>query len=136
MADTVYNLQGIIYKKSPYYYYYKTELVIGTDTLLHQLKVANDEVWLDSTSIGSVYYEEENFWAKVYQAYIFPELYYEKLNYTTEMICDTSLIKNNIFKIKVTTPYNVYFYDYYNINTKEKIKTETVIIKNLSYNFV
>ncbi len=130
-ADTIYNVKGIIYKKQPNYYYYKTELIIEKDTFLQQLQIANKKIWLDSSAFDAVFYEdEEKFWAKIYQAYIFPELYYSKLKFKHEFICDTSLLKKNIFKIKVSTPYNVYFYDYYNLSTNKKTRTETIIEKN------
>lgn len=129
-ADTIYNVEGIIYKKAPNLYYYKTVLIIDEDTLLQKLQIANDEVWLDSSAIGAQYSTEDKFWAKIYQAYIFPELYYKNLSYEPEFICDTSLLNHNIFKIKVNTPYDVFFYDYYDLNKKEKTKTETILVKN------
>ncbi|MBN2892582.1 MAG: insulinase family protein [Bacteroidales bacterium] len=135
-ADTVYNVEGIIYKKEPDYYYFKSVLIIEEDTLLQKLQIANEEVWLDSSALGAEYSTQDKFWAKIYQAYIFPELYYPKLNYEPEFVCDTALLKDNIFKIKVNTPYNVFFYDYYDLNKKEKIKTETVILKDGYYETV
>ena len=130
LADTSYLIEGIIYKKFPNYYYYKTELIIGEDTLLQELQIANKDVWLDSTALGATFAEENVFWAKIYQAYIFPELYYKELEYKPNFICDTALINKSVFKIKVETPYDVVFYDYYDFDKKEKVKTETVLIKN------
>ncbi len=131
-ADTIYTVKGIIYKKAPNLFFYKTMLYIDDDSLLQQLQIANNKTWLDSCALGTKYYtNSDEFWAKIYQAYIFPELYYDRLNYSTNILCDTVLQKQNIFKVKVTTPYNVYFYDYYNLNTKEKIKTETIIKKGI-----
>lgn len=135
-ADTTYKVEGIIYKKYPNYYYFRTDLILDKDTLLQKLQIANNEVWLDSSALGAEFSTEEKFWAKVYQAYIFPELYYPKLQYEPEFICDTTLLNDNIFKIKVSTPYNIYFYDYYDMNNKEKIKTETVIYKDGAYKTV
>ncbi len=124
-ADTIYNVEGIIYKKYPDLYYYKTQLIIDEDTLLQNLQIANEEVWLDSSALGAEFYTSEVFWTKIYQAYIFPELFYTKLNYEPEIICDTALMKKNIFVLKINTPFNFYYLDYYDLNFKEKIKTET-----------
>jgi len=132
-ADTVYNVKGVIYKKYPSYYYYKTQLFVEQDSFLQQLQIANKTTWLDSSALGTEYYtQSDEFWTKINQAYIFPELYYDKINYYPSIICDTSLLKNNIFKIKVSTPSNnVYFYDYYNVNTKQKLRTETILLNGL-----
>lgn len=132
-ADTIYNVKGVIYKKYPNYYYYKTQLFVEQDSFLQQLQIANKKIWLDSSALGANYYtESDEFWAKINQAYIFPELYYDKINYLPSIICDTSLLKNNIFKIKVSTPSNnVYFYDYYNVNTKQKLRTETILLNGI-----
>ncbi len=126
-ADTIYNVKGIIYKKTPNFYYYKTELILSEDTLLQRLQIANNEVWLDSTALGAKYYKEDEFWIRIYQAYIFPEMYYKEIGYTPELVCDTALMKQNKFKFKITTPYNFYIYDYYDFNLKQKYRTETII---------
>lgn len=133
MADTIYNVKGIIYKKYPSFYYFKSQLFVEQDSFLQQLQIANEEAWLDSSALGATYYtKSDEFWAKIYQAYIFPELYYAKLNYLAGIVCDTCLLNKDIFKIKVTTNRpNVYFYDYYDINSKQKLRTETVILNGL-----
>ncbi len=126
-ADTIYNVKGVIYKKSPNLYYYKTELILPNDTLLQRLQIANNEVWLDSSALGAKYYKKEEFWLRIYQAYIFPEMYYKAIDYKPELICDTALMKQNKFKFKISTPYNFYIYDYYDFNLKQKYRTETII---------
>ncbi|MBN2663204.1 MAG: insulinase family protein [Bacteroidales bacterium] len=132
-ADTIYTVKGIIYKKYPSYYFYKTQLFVEQDSFLQQLQIANQQAWLDSSALGAEYYtQSDEFWAKIYQAYIFPELYYNKINLTTNIICDTNLLKKNIFKVKVSTQSNnVYFYDYYDVNNKQKLKTETILLNGI-----
>ncbi len=77
LADTTYLIEGIIYKKAPNYYYFKTELIIDQDTLLQKLQIANEDVWLDSTALGAYYSTEDIFWAKIYlEIYFRGNIYY------------------------------------------------------------
>lgn len=131
LADTIYNSKGIIYKKYPDFYYYKNQLIINNDTLLQKLEIANRKHWIQQSAVDSILFtNEEDFWNTIYKTSIFPELFYNKLNYTHQIICDSALIKKNIFKIKVSTPDDVIFYDYYDLSTKEKIRTEKIKLNN------
>ena len=129
--DTIsYQLKGQIKKKHPHYYFYRTELFLQTDTLFHHLQICNDEAWLDSNIIEQKIFLEEDFYKRIYKAYLFPELFFEQLNFEHKLICDTSLINQGLYKIEIITPYDVIYYDYYNIDTKEKVKTEKLINKD------
>lgn len=121
---TKYSLTGKIYKKYPAFHYYKTELILESDTLFHQLEVCNGEAWLDSIVTGKQIIKEEELYRKIYKAYLFPEQFFEDLNFKTRLICDTSVSNNKEYKIEVKTPSNIIYYEYYNQNTKLKVKTE------------
>ncbi len=129
-ADTTYKVIGRIYKKMPDFYYYKTELLVEDDTLLQSLQIGNKKQNLDSTAMGSVFLKKEEFLKKIYRNYIFRELYYNELGYSPIFVCDTALMNKNIYKIKVTTSENLYFYDYYDLTKNEKIKTEVFVTVN------
>ncbi len=129
-ADTIYNAIGVIYKKYPNFYYYKTQLIVPPDTLLQKLQIADEKHSLEISALDTtVYSNNDDFWGKIFRTSIFPELFYDKLKYTTQIICDSALIKKNIFKIKVSTPYNYFLYDYYDLSLKEKIRTEKIEYK-------
>lgn len=131
LADTIYNSKGIIYKKYPDFYYYKNQLIINNDTLLQKLEIANKKHWLQQSAINYFLFKnEDDFWNTIYKTSIFPELFYDKLKYTHKIICDSALIKKNIFKIKVTTPDDFIIYNYYDLSTKEKTRTEKIKINN------
>lgn len=125
--DTTYKIIGQILKKAPKYYFYKTILIAQGDTLFHQLTVANAKFCIDSSAIGCKFYNDRNeFWQEIYRTSIFPEMYYNQFNYSTQILCDTTLLKKNIYKIKVTTPFNLFYVDYYDFNSKLKLKTEVI----------
>ncbi|MEA3452622.1 MAG: insulinase family protein [Bacteroidota bacterium] len=130
-ADTVYNAKGIIYKKTPDFYYYKNELIIDQDTLLQKLQIANKTHWVQKNGIKSKIFDDKDiFWNSVFETSIFPEFFYNKLKYTHQIICDTVLIKKNIFKLKISTPNDIIIYDYYDLSVKEKIRTEKIKYQN------
>ena len=130
-TDTIYNAKGVIYKKTPDFYYYKNELIIDKDTLLQKLQIANKTKWVEKNGIESKIYDNKDiFWNSVYKTSIFPELFYTNLKYTHQIICDSVLIKKNIFKIKISTPNDFIIYDYYNLSSKEKIRTEKIKYQN------
>ena len=137
IIDTLtYQLKGQIKKKEPNFYYYKTELFLETDTLFHHLQICNDEAWLDINIIEKKIFLEEDFHKRIYKAYLFPELFFEQLKFEHKFICDTTLINQGLYKIEIKTPYDVIYYDYYNIDTKEKVKTEKLINKNNNYEVI
>ncbi len=121
---TKYRLTGKIYKKYPAFHYYKTELILESDTLFHQLEICNGKEWLDSITTDKQIIKEEELYRKIYKAYLFPEQFFEDLNFNTKLICDTSVNNNGEYKIEVKTPSDIIYYEYYNQNTKLKVKTE------------
>ena len=132
LIDTMsYNLKGTIYKKYPSYYYYETKLFLETDTLFHHIQVCDGEKWMDSTIVGGkIFSEQEEVYQRIYKAYLFPELFFDELNFEHEYICDTALYRQGVHKIKITTPYNVSYYDYYSLEDRRKIRTEKIEQQN------
>ncbi len=125
--DEKFTLKGLILKKYPDFYRYKTIFVVGKDTLLHNLQIANGKQWIDSSSLGCQTLSRKEFYARIYKAYIFPELYYDSLGFKTTLMCDSTNLKKHIFKIRVSTPYDIVYYDYYDMNRKIKLRTEIYI---------
>ncbi len=124
-------LKGIILKRTPNYYRYKTVLIKNKDTLLHSLQITDGKNWIDSNALYSRKLSRKEFFAKVYKSYIFPELYYDTLGYEVRLKCDTVNLKRHIFKVMVSTPHNVVYYDYYDMNRKLKLRTEIATVDTI-----
>lgn len=131
--STHYNLDGKIFKKYPSYHYYKTELILETDTLFHQLEICNGKAWLDSIMTDNKTFNNDELYLKIYKAYLFPEQFFEELNFKTKLICDTNITNLGQYKIEVTIPNNIIYYEYYDQNTKKKLRTEKFELKNGNY---
>ena len=130
---TKYRLNGKIYKKYPSFHYYKTELILEKDTLFHQLEICNGKTWLDSIITGKQIINNDKLYKKIYKAYLFPEQFFEDLNFKTKLICDTNISNNGEYKIQVTTPFDIIYYEYYDQNTKQKLRTEKMELNNGKY---
>jgi predicted Zn-dependent peptidase len=131
IADTIYHGQGIIYKRPPNYFYFKSQIFVENDTLLQLLRVSNNKYAMQKNAIKVKYFKDrKKFNALIYQSYVFAEKFYSQLFYYPIIECSPKLMNQNIFKIKILTPYDYYINNYYNLNTKEKTKTEIINIKN------
>lgn len=130
--DSGYVLWGTILKKKNQMYLFKSSLIAGKDTLFHQLKLLNNRYCIDSNAISCVHIEDKKvFWQDIQKNSFFPELFYAIEQYNAQILCDTSLLKENTYKIRVNTPYGYHFIDYYNYNTKLKQRTEIIMPKGI-----
>lgn len=120
-------LQGKILRKNEEFYLYYTEKQEDSLTVLfHQLEIYNGKQWLDSTINYHTVFEKKDIKSRLYKTFLFPEEYFDKINYNAYLLCDKDLYDNNIYKILVKTPDDVEFNEYYDIISKLKIKTEKV----------
>lgn len=129
--DTVYTGDAVEYFKKPGYFYFKSRFFIDNDTVLQIKQIFDTHTFYQADALGEHSTTDDSaFFNLIWGNYMFQEKYYDDFNYHYEFVCDTALLKRNTFKIKVTTPYNVYFYNYYNFDRKEKDKTEILSLKN------
>ena len=128
--DTVYTGSAIQYFKTPNLYYYKSLFYIDNDTLMELLQIFNGKKFYQKDAVGEFTSKDDSiYFPLIWDNYLFQEKLFAAFGYDYEFVCDTALLKKNIFKIKITTPYNVYFYNYYNFDRKEKYRTEIIRLK-------
>lgn len=128
--DSGYLLTGTILKKKTQMYLFKSYLLTGNDTLFHQLKLLNNRYCLDSNAVSCIFFDDKSaFWQEIYKNSFFPELFFKEAGYNAQIICDTNILKENIYKIRVSTPFGFNYIDYYNYNSKLKLKTEVIVPK-------
>lgn len=131
--DTTYKLIGSIFSQKNKIYIYQTNMILKTDTLLHSLKLATKNTFIDSNAIELKFLNKTEFWENLTTKTVFPELFYSRWQWTPSIVCDTALQKLNIYKIKVSTNTNLIIYDYYDYNKKTKIRSE--ILKPVGIKF-
>ena len=130
-ADTIYLGRAEEFFKNPDKFYYISHIYLPNDTLLQIKQIFNTDKYYQKDAMGEYRSDSLPIFAPLlWGRYLFIENYYDKIGYEYEFICDTNLIQKNIFKVKISTPYGLYFYDYYNFDRKEKDRTEIVRLKN------
>jgi len=129
--DTI-TLKGNTLRKNENLFRYSTQKIEDSVTvLIHQIEIYDGKKWLDSTINYRKVFANKEISSRMYKTYLFPEKYFDKINYLPYLVCDKVLFGKNIYKIIVKTPEEVEFQEYYDIITKQKIKTEKLINDNL-----
>ena len=130
-ADTIYLGRSEEFYRNPDKFFYVSRIYLPDDTLLQIKQIFNADKYYQKDATGEYRSDSLQLFAPLlWGRYLFIEKYYDKIGYEYEFFCDTNLIQKNIFKVKITTPYNLYFYDYYNFDRKEKDRTEIVRYDN------
>ncbi len=124
LENNSYGVKMKTYHKGNKKYYMQLTMKTPTvENLLIQKQIYNGEFGVDSTQRGQVYLKGLELEELKYKSYPFIELYRIKLGFKSNFVKTEKIDSTEVYKIKITSPIDKEFFEYYDLKTGLKLRT-------------